>query len=171
MTADDYRPKARRDGLLVRKVGDEVVVYDRDSDTSHLLNEAMRAVWDLCDGSRTVDDIAARVEGGEEAVRLALGDLETVGLLLQPAASAPTGMSRRRLLKTLAAGAVAIPVVVTLSAQPAAASHIRCQDFNCVTQATGAHTCTTVCGTNKSVCCTSGRDAGTCVGQVSNCRA
>ena len=51
------RPKARAEGVVVRELDEEVLVYDLDTHRAVCLNGAAAAVWRLCDGRRTPDDI------------------------------------------------------------------------------------------------------------------
>ena len=46
---------------LPRHIDDDFVVYDPMSDTTTLLNVSSAAVLDLCDGTRTLDDMAGEV--------------------------------------------------------------------------------------------------------------
>ncbi|MFC1591890.1 PqqD family protein [Thermodesulfobacteriota bacterium] len=50
------KPKAR-DGVTVQNLGDEVLLYDTENDTVHVLNHTAYAIWDCCTGSNTVEDI------------------------------------------------------------------------------------------------------------------
>ena len=52
---------AQRPGLVVRIVDGEAVVLDRSSEQVHRLNSTATCVWTHCDGSRTVEDVAAIV--------------------------------------------------------------------------------------------------------------
>lgn len=51
----------RREDLIFRQIDDDFVVYDPVSDTTTLLNVSSAAVLDLCDGSRTLDDMTQDV--------------------------------------------------------------------------------------------------------------
>ena len=42
-------PEARSNNLLIHNVGAETVVYDRDRQTAHRLNETATAVWQRLD--------------------------------------------------------------------------------------------------------------------------
>lgn len=50
------RPR-RRSGLYVRQTDTENAVYDPDSGAVHLLNETAWAIWELCDGSTSADEM------------------------------------------------------------------------------------------------------------------
>lgn len=54
------RPRQRPD-LVFRQIDEDFVVYDPVTDHTLLLNASSAAVLDLCDGSRTLDDMTAEV--------------------------------------------------------------------------------------------------------------
>lgn len=51
-------PKARRD-LVLQEVGEEGLLHDREGELVHILNLTALMTWRLCDGNRSVDQIAA----------------------------------------------------------------------------------------------------------------
>ena len=53
-----HRPTARRTGVLTEDVGDEVVVFDRETGNAHRLNRAATFVWRRCDGRTPVSEPA-----------------------------------------------------------------------------------------------------------------
>jgi hypothetical protein len=100
--------KARSEELLIDTVGDELVVYDTREHAMHRLNPTAAAVWRLCDGRRTAPEIAALLSVDrpapvdEDAVVLALEELEAAGLLEEVEASdAEPVISRRSALKKI----------------------------------------------------------------------
>ena len=54
-------PLARRDGLVVKTVGDEVLVYDLEHARAHSLDALAAVIWRQCDGRRPVAALAAAV--------------------------------------------------------------------------------------------------------------
>ena len=60
MPQNDCRPLADP-SCESRDLGEELLVYDRDGDQVHVLNEVAREIFLLCDGSRTPVEIGARV--------------------------------------------------------------------------------------------------------------
>src|SRR5947209_450311 len=116
-----YRPNARREGVLVEALDDELLVFDSERQCAHSLNACAARVWEACDGSRSVGELAEECQEDESTVLLALGRLRDVHLLEQsevqlPARSPePDGVSRRVMLrKSVVAGAgvgLAIPVI------------------------------------------------------------
>ena len=58
--------------MIEYEVDDDIVLYDPRTDAVNILNETAAAVWWLCDGSRSRDEIVA------EIARLYQADLEEV---------------------------------------------------------------------------------------------
>ena len=54
---DNRMSPIRIDGVREYKLGDELLLYTPDSDDAHVLNTSAMAIWKLCDGNRTVDEI------------------------------------------------------------------------------------------------------------------
>jgi len=52
----DARPRLR-EGLVIRDLGPERVIYDSEHDQVHVLNRTGRLVVELADGERTVPEI------------------------------------------------------------------------------------------------------------------
>lgn len=53
-----WRPQACLAHLVMSHVGEEVLVYDETRHAIHRLNPTSNAVWALCDGTRTLTDLA-----------------------------------------------------------------------------------------------------------------
>lgn len=111
----------RKENLLVQKLGDEVIVYDRTSHRAHSLNRTAALVFEKLDGKHDLPGVARHVGKAlgrsrqEEIVANAVNDLAAADLL-RPGAVLP----RRSLLRGLAAGL--LPVVVSIAVPPAAAA-------------------------------------------------
>jgi hypothetical protein len=129
------RPSVRRDGLVVRDLPDETLVYDRRRHEAHCLNRTAAAVFHAADGTRSVEEIAASLDAGDPAarqaaVRLALRELERAGLIDIAPAEGPT---RRELLRRIGMGAAfLLPAVVSVLAPTPAEAVV-----TCVTDCTG----------------------------------
>ncbi len=54
------RPRSA-DGVLTVDVADELLLYAAHQQTATSLNRSARAIWELCDGKRTVLDIAEEI--------------------------------------------------------------------------------------------------------------
>ena len=83
------RRPLRREGVWLRSVGDENAVFDPATKGLHFLNETARAIWELCDGDTTPDEMVraiCEVSGlpaevvAEDVVRM-LGEFESLGIL------------------------------------------------------------------------------------------
>jgi hypothetical protein len=114
-------PLARQDGLLIRELPDELVVYDRRLHRAHCLNATAALVFRAADGTRTVAELAAVLDPThgaaerETLVRLALEQLATAGLLDAP--GEPGLGSRRAVLRQAAVGvALLLPAVASIIA-------------------------------------------------------
>lgn len=136
-------PQARRDGLVVRELADEVLVYDLERHKAHCLNPVAAAVWRHCDGQTTVADMVPRLQRDlstpvdRAVVVSALAQLGKARLLtgevrrrsdeggLSRREGDEGGLSRRELMRLLGAAAATIPLVTTI-ASPAAAQAVSC---------------------------------------------
>jgi PqqD family protein of HPr-rel-A system len=64
-------------------------IYDRETDSLHVLNDSARAIWELCDGKTSPEEMAAAIseltgierEDSEADVGAALGELRSLGLV------------------------------------------------------------------------------------------
>jgi len=144
-------PQARKEGLIVRELSGEVLVYDRDRSKAHCLNSTAALVWQYCDGKTPVSQIARTIEGAinvpvdEEVVWLGVEQLKKSKLLKSTTVpSHVSGLSRRDVMKRIGlAAAVALPVVTSIIA-PSAAQAANClpSGQTCTSSAQG---CSQVC--------------------------
>jgi hypothetical protein len=51
----------RIDGVLCKSLGSETLLYWPDGKAIHVLNRTAHAIWELCDGEHTVQEIEARI--------------------------------------------------------------------------------------------------------------
>jgi hypothetical protein len=153
-----WRPKARAAELVVRELTEELLVYDLERHQAHCLNQTAARVWRLCDGKKTVREIAeclvrdlhAAVD--ERIVLFALGQLAEFRLLEEGETllPEPVRVSRREMMRTLSvATAVTLPLIVSISAPTAA------QAASCVN---------TTCTAGGPPCCVGTCQGGLCVG-------
>ena len=119
------KPLARKDGLVIQELPDEVLVYDLDSDRAHCLNQTAAFVWQRCDGRNTTAQITRKLgqqfdcSVDEKIVWLALDQLGRNHLLERQPIPPPAlmGMNRRAMVRSLGlAAALAIPVVTSILA-------------------------------------------------------
>ena len=79
----------RRPDVWLRQAGDENALFDQQNGSVHMLNETALAIWELCDGETSPDEMVDAVvtlfgmhqDVVEEDVKRILGDFEHAGLL------------------------------------------------------------------------------------------
>ncbi|MGB9180353.1 MAG: PqqD family protein [Pyrinomonadaceae bacterium] len=163
-------PTARRDGLIVRELADETLVYDLERNKAHCLNRTAALVWRRCNGRLTVEEIATvlademQAQVDEQVVWLALSQLRRRNLLSErfSGASHRPRISRRDAIHTFGRTLViALPLITSIVA-PRAAQAASCG--NCgmpptaeccgpgcpCTSDTAAKCCSGIC--NNGVC-------------------
>ena len=110
------------DGLLEETLGEELLLYDRDSHTAHCLSPITACVWRHCDGERDVTELAELAGASESLVADALHELREKDLLaIEPPLMQSTvpGISRREAIGRVArygAAATAVPLIVSATA-------------------------------------------------------
>ena len=78
------RGHPRRNGDLTGATGPEGwAIYDPDTDTAHFVNESARAIWELCDGQTSIEEMASAVEEltGQPYSEALQNVLETIEIL------------------------------------------------------------------------------------------
>lgn len=117
------QPLARKEGLIVQELPDEVLVYDASNDKAHCLNNTAAKVWKYCDGKTDAAGIAQNLSRelnapvATELVWLALDQLEQSDLVEKQTRSAlaKAGLSRRDVIKRVGlASLVALPIVTSM---------------------------------------------------------
>jgi len=152
-------PVARKSGLVVQEMPDEVLVYDLNSNKAHCLNDTAAKVWRACDGNTSVAEIAANFGKGnnEDLVWLAIDQLSESHLLESQISTKFNGKSRRDVIKKIGlASIVAVPVIASLVAPQNALAAQSCNCVNnnqCITGPNGNGSGGTVCA--SSICNTS----------------
>jgi hypothetical protein len=157
-------PKQRTEGLVVREVDDEVIVYDLARHEAHCLNPEAARIWRACDGQRDagalLDHLYGEAAAGDDSTGFALHaglvdlnkrHLFDEALELPPLAESPGSKSRREFFGSLgkaAAVAVALPTVISIVAPtPAEASTCQGTGESC---STSSECCSGLC--NGTVC-------------------
>jgi hypothetical protein len=149
------KPLARRDGLVINELPEEIVIYDKESHKAHCLNRTAALVWKRCDGRSSVTAIAAGLQQelkapvSEDLVWYALEQLEKDDLLVreikasvrQPQFAAAARLSRREVIRRLGlAAVVAVPLITTMVAptavEAAASGCVDCNGVLCCPPAT-----------------------------------
>lgn len=52
----------RLDGFKMYNLGDEIVLYSSTQEMTFALNNSAKAIWELCDGQRSVDEICQELD-------------------------------------------------------------------------------------------------------------
>ncbi len=130
---NSQRPIARKSGLVVQEVPDEVLVYDLESNKAHCLNRSAALVWRSCDGKNSIPEITRLVEeqaGGkvtDDFVWLAIDQLSENNLLEKEVLVSFNGQSRREAIKKIGmASMVAVPIIASLVAPQSALAAVSC---------------------------------------------
>jgi hypothetical protein len=165
------KPLARKEGLVIQEMPDEVLVYDLETNKAHCLNETAAFVWNSCDGKKSVADITKLFgnQSGkpveENLVWLAIDQLNENNLLAQELKADFQGQTRREVIKKVGLAAViALPIVSSLVA-PTAAHAVACTG-TVASCSSAAGTCNdrTPCGSG----CAAGANCICCSGVCSN---
>lgn len=117
-----------RTGLLCNELDGQMLIYNQNADTIHLLDPTTARVFELLqNGARTQEEVVSELpdidgsRSGDALFDLAIEELRKAELLDERVAlAAPIiGISRRELLRKVAltgAAAAIVPTIVTLSA-------------------------------------------------------
>jgi hypothetical protein len=153
-TNTDLLPRARRDGLTVEDLGDEILIYHHQRDVAHCLSATAATVWRACDGETTRAALIAASGLDAAEVSRGISELGALGLLEQGlAVQVHNGISRRQAVGRMAAVALA-PLVVSVAAPTAMAAASRVARTACF-DGTGSGINDCAAGT---YCCESPRD-------------
>ncbi len=158
-------PKARKENVIARELGDEVLIYDRSRDKTLCLNRTAALVWKHCDGRTSIEQITDRLGkeiNGEFDMRIderlvwyAISQLRREQLLEDQVeiprklASMKGHLNRRQVIRTLGLTAiVALPLVSSIIA-PTAAQAATCLP-NGAACVSGPRCCSFLC--RNSIC-------------------
>lgn len=120
-------PRTRTVSLVIRELDDETLVYDTEREEAHCLNQTAALVWKHCDGKTTAGEAlqslqsALGVSVDTDVVWLAVKQLRRFHLVEGTSKKSPT-VSRRALVLKYAPAALALPVILSISAPTPATS-------------------------------------------------
>jgi hypothetical protein len=130
---DSQIPVARKEGMVIQEMPNEVLVYDLETNKAHCLNQTAATIWKSCDGSNSVTDISkllAKTSGSaveEDLIWLAIDQLNEKNLLETQIAPKFNGQTRREVIKKVGLAAViALPIISSLAAPKAAHAGSQC---------------------------------------------
>jgi hypothetical protein len=121
------KPQTRQEGLIIRELDSEILIYDSRNNKAHCLNQTAAMVWKHCDGRKTAAEISRSVSrelGSEIDERIVWFALKQFGRdhlleekLIQPPAFISAGLNRREMVRALGlAAVVAVPLVTSIVA-------------------------------------------------------
>lgn len=129
-------PKSRTDGIVVQETKDEIMIYDLERNKAVCLNQTAGDVWKLCNGKRTISEIAQVLSEKEnhpvsdQLVLLAVEQLKSESLFSnsEEIDTSFDGLSRRDIVRKVGvASMIALPIVSSIVAPTAiAAQSIAC---------------------------------------------
>lgn len=115
-------PISRRGNIVIQEIGGEVLIYDLTKDKVYCLNETSAMIWNICDGKKSVSEIAKSLNSSEDIVWLALDQLRDEKLIedYQGSERYFNGLSRRQIIKKVGlASMVVLPLVTSIVAPKA----------------------------------------------------
>jgi hypothetical protein len=130
-------PQARKKDLIVKKLDDELCIYDVERHSAHSLAPMMATLWRRCDGRTSPAELARALAIDEELVALSLERLRDAHLLVDDGAPKKSrGSSRRQWLKqaaTLGLGVatIAVPTLAEAASTISDADCARRPPANC----------------------------------------
>ena len=124
-------PLARKSDIVAENLPEEVVLYDKTNNKVHCLNKTAAAIWESCDGTRTVEDLAQVVEAklgaptDRKLVLLALEELEKADLMETGSVVVPDAVltSRREAVGKIAMAGSALVATIVAPTPVAHSSH------------------------------------------------
>jgi len=122
-------PVARKEGLVIQEMPDELLVYDLETNKAHCLNQTSAFVWKACDGKKSVFEISKLLGNSvpEDLVWLAIDQLSEKNLLENKLSLASKGQNRREVIKKIGlASVIALPFVASLAAPTSALAVVNC---------------------------------------------
>ena len=123
------KPKARTNDLVIQNAENEILIYDISDNKGFCLNETSGAIWQLCDGELSIEQIANKLTTqmntfvSEDFVLLGITQLTKDGLLETKTDTPNSNLSRRKLVKKVGfASLVALPLISSVVAPKAVAA-------------------------------------------------
>lgn len=121
-------PQSRQQNIVVQELKGELLIYDLSLNKAFCLNQSSAVVWQLCDGEKSIPEIAKIVGGklkseiNDDFIWLALDRLKKENLIANPEeiSSNFNGLSRRQVIKRIGfSSMVALPLITSLVAPSA----------------------------------------------------
>ena len=129
MKRADHLPSSLNEKLVISELDDETLIYDQETDQAYCLNQISASVWKRCDGKTTVKQAVRSLQSelgiavDSDVVWLAVKQLRRYRLV-DRLGEYPQ-VSRRDLVLKYAPAALALPLIMSISA-PTPAQAVSC---------------------------------------------
>jgi hypothetical protein len=161
------KPKNRKDNIVIQELENEILIYNLKNNRALCLNSTSSAIWQLCDGTRSILEIAdlmtekLKMPVSEDLVWLAISDLKKENLVeIETNQLFLEGRSRREVIRKIGfASMIVLPVISSLVAPAAASAQSGCglEGDSCSTAGGSPNSNGTCCGDPTSpLRCSSG---------------
>jgi hypothetical protein len=150
-------PVARTENLAIEELGDELLIYDLDSNRAHSLGATAARVWRACEGRQGPEGIATSTGLDLDTVERALDQLRDAALLAGQSPAYDNGMTRRTLTfraAKMGTAAIAAPLIVSIAAPTAMAALTPTPEVCLSFTDTSCDACDRICGC--CCCCQAG---------------
>lgn len=136
-------PKSVTEDLVIQEASGDVLIYNVKTNRAHALNQTSALVWQMCDGTKSVDEISqslgkeTKSPANEDLVWLTLRQLQENNLIVDSEVIKAKfdGLSRREAIRRVGlASMIALPVISSVIAPTAA----HAASGNCINPALGA---------------------------------
>ncbi len=127
--------RSRTENIVVQKLGNEVLAYDLKTNKAYSLNDPSALIYQLCDGSRTIDQIIGELNKqlthkvNSEFVWYAIHQLQKNSLIseTQPVKTGFEGLTRREAVKRVGfATLAALPIISMVTAPTSLMAQSNC---------------------------------------------
>lgn len=162
------KPLARKNDIVVQEFESELLVYDLKKNKAFALNETSSLIWQLCDGTKTINEISVQTSVilknfvSEDFVWVAIENFKKEKLIVSEAnyKTPFEGLSRREIIRKIGLTSMAVLPLISAISSPLA---IHAQS-GCTTGASGRALgcpCTAIsqCAPPSSRCCLSSAGA------------
>lgn len=131
------KPITRKTDIVVQELDAEVLIYDLTANKAYCLNETAGIIWQLCDGTKTINEIS-QASGkklnsniSEDFVWLALEQFRKDKLVANDFENFFEGMTRREVIRRIGfASVVSLPIVASIVAPISANAQSACIPFS-----------------------------------------
>lgn len=110
-------PNVKTSEILQQVVGEELLIYNLETNQAFCLNQMSADIYNLCDGTNEIPLIAEKTQLPIEIVQVAINGFSKQNLLTE---TIKLPVSRRDLLRNLTITTIALPVIQTIAVPIAA---------------------------------------------------